>query len=287
MVNARKLQLYQNTVSFQGEISSNYLRKSYSMFDVKLRPMGEPARNARHIFGPTSGKKKKSSTQRYTEGDHMSRKYVCPKGYSWIKQEIGWRCKKGDHWLSDRQARRIQNGEDLRTVNFQTGVGPPANMTTSNQFIKEPRFTGGPINVEVMRYISSMKQADLPMSHEHWRTGQPYEMRIVPWFHKSERLRYLDEAGCTKHRETIPDWAKEHLTREEITMQKEMTESVFPCEYGYIWEKPNTQGWKCAGGMHCMTDNEFRRIYRGDRPEEVFKYRLQKREHHAKYCAVM
>lgn len=36
----------------------------------------------------------------------------CPAGFIWLKQDVGWRCEGGNHWLMDRQADRLARGED-------------------------------------------------------------------------------------------------------------------------------------------------------------------------------
>lgn len=59
----------------------------------------------------------------------LSIQVPCPQGFVWLKQQEGWRCQGGSHWLTDYQAMRLARGEEPAYVGCQAGPGPPGSRT--------------------------------------------------------------------------------------------------------------------------------------------------------------
>jgi hypothetical protein len=56
--------------------------------------------------------------------DMLMIKVPCPQNAIWLKQQVGWRCAAGVHWITDNQAERLARGERPSRVGCQTGRGP-------------------------------------------------------------------------------------------------------------------------------------------------------------------
>lgn len=59
----------------------------------------------------------------------LSIQVPCPKGFVWLKQQLGWRCEGGSHWMTDDQASRLARGEHPAVVGCQIGMGPAFSWT--------------------------------------------------------------------------------------------------------------------------------------------------------------
>lgn len=72
----------------------------------------------------------KNLTEHELEMQQLLTAYIpCPSYALWLKQEQGWRCAAGQHWITDEQVERLAKGEHPDNVRWQTGYGPKSNWT--------------------------------------------------------------------------------------------------------------------------------------------------------------
>jgi hypothetical protein len=63
--------------------------------------------------------------------DVLMVKVPCPRSWIWLKQQLGWRCEGGAHWMTDDQAERLARGEHPSSVGCQAGLGPDPGSWTN------------------------------------------------------------------------------------------------------------------------------------------------------------